>query len=102
MFKPSDLWSHVCVAPSLRTCMYTPCQCSTARSGAAPTIGQVSSASQGSRTAKARRMPRCRQPSHAGSWYEKNREKLSQQIDGWLAKAHIAADGPAARAIIAP
>jgi hypothetical protein len=50
---------------------------------------------------RARRMPRCRQPSHAGSWYERNSEKLSQQVDGWLAKAHPA-EGSAARAIIAP
>jgi AmmeMemoRadiSam system protein B len=47
-------------------------------------------------------MPRCRQPSHAGSWYERNSDKLSQQIEGWLAKAHTAEGSPAARAIIAP
>lgn len=49
-----------------------------------------------------------REASHAGSWYSDDKQKLSQQLDGWLSKVPESIDGigqipsAGARVIIAP
>eukprot|EP00239_Pterosperma_sp_CCMP1384_P000291 CAMPEP_0197850244 /NCGR_PEP_ID=MMETSP1438-20131217/14748_1 /TAXON_ID=1461541 /ORGANISM="Pterosperma sp., Strain CCMP1384" /LENGTH=247 /DNA_ID=CAMNT_0043463301 /DNA_START=104 /DNA_END=848 /DNA_ORIENTATION=+ len=42
-----------------------------------------------------------REPSHAGSWYTENGNKLSQELEDWLRNAQVSQTGPV-RAIIAP